>query len=330
VLPVFVFGTGWINIYFVFTKGAKKTFTEQGTGTGDDWSDSKAAWVAACVAFGLAIIAVLCVPLIKKRVIMWEEKEKATLELREQRRLELKNKLAEDVEKDSTTQVSASAGKGLDVPPSIFVDPITNIKGQWKNLCDWDYGMDFFDDLNEKIEDMHNRAEKFDPSTEKVFGYLQVFSATCVMFAHGAGEVGYMAGPFATIYDVYNTGVLAKKVDAPFWIVVICAGSLVFGLATYGKNVVKAVGRELAKITPSRGFAAEVSTAMVIMVAAQYGLPTSSSQCITGGIVGIGIVEGTGGVNWLFFFQTFSSWVMTMFVMGLGTALLFSQGHNAP
>jgi phosphate/sulfate permease len=33
-------------------------------------------------------------------------------------------------------------------------------------------------------------------------GYLQVFSAICVVFAHGAGEVGYMAGPLATIWWV--------------------------------------------------------------------------------------------------------------------------------
>jgi solute carrier family 20 (sodium-dependent phosphate transporter) len=165
-----------------------------------------------------------------------------------------------------------------------------------------------------------------------MYGFLQIFSAICVMFAHGAGEVGYMAGPLATIWDVYNNvpTKLNKTVNAPIWIVVISALSLVSGLATYGKNVTKAVGKDLAKITPSRGFCAEISTAMVIMVAAQYGLPTSSSQAITGGIVGVGLAEGLTGVNWLFFFETFCSWVMTMVVMGLGTALMFAQGHNAP
>ena len=218
----------------------------------------------------------------------------------------------------------------LEIPPDIMIDPIGNIKAQWKNLFNFDYGMDYFEELNEHIEEMHDRAEKFDPMTEKVFGFLQIFSATCVMFAHGAGEVGYMAGPLATIYDVYQTGTLSSKVNAPTWVIVISATSLVAGLATYGRNVVKAVGKEMAKITPSRGFAAELATAMVIMVASQYGLPTSSSQCITGGIVGIGIAEGLQGVNWRFFLQTFSSWVMTMVVMGLGTALMFAQGHNAP
>ena len=72
-------------------------------------------------------------------------------------------------------------------------------------------------------------------------------------------------------------------------------------------------------------------TAVVIMVAAQYGLPTSSSQCITGGVVGIGIVEGVQkGVNWKQFFTQFGSWIITIFVMSLGTAAFFKQGIEAP
>lgn len=385
-LPIFVFGTTWINIYFVFTKGAKKTFQEQGTGTGDDWSDSKAAWIAAVIAAGLSAASYMSIPLVRKWVVMWADKEQLQRSEREARRLrlmeekniqrkngELGNSPSvsvddiqriravdnEDAVGEGTVTIANSAAnasssnlviteqtssgasssssiipkvelRGLEIPPDLMTDPIGNIKAQWQNLLNFDYGMDYFDDLNEIVEEMHDRAEKFDPMTEKVFGFLQIFSATCVMFAHGAGEVGYMAGPLATIYDVYETGTLSSKVNAPTWVIVISATSLVAGLATYGRNVVKAVGKEMAKITPSRGFAAELATAMVIMVASQYGLPTSSSQCITGGIVGIGIAEGLQGVNWRFFFQTFSSWVMTMVVMGLGTALMFAQGHNAP
>lgn len=359
-LPVFVFGTTWINIYFVFTKGAKKTFQQQNN-SADDWSDAKAAWISAVVAAGLSITSYFCIPLVRRWVHNWVEKEKIQLEERENRRLRIieetgikkknvssdsvsdiqrirvvdgnETNILNDTSKDTMTISSSNSNdniKGLEIPPDILKDPIGNIKAQWKNIWNFDYGMDYFDDLNEFVEEMHNRAEKFDPMTEKVFGFLQIFSATCVMFAHGAGEVGYMAGPLATIYDVYMTGKLKKTIDAPIWIIIISATSLVSGLATYGRNVVKSVGKDMAKITPTRGFSAELATAMVIMVASQYGLPTSSSQCITGGIVGIGIVEGLQGVNWKFFFQTFSSWVMTMVVMGLGTALMFAQGHNAP
>lgn len=98
------------------------------------------------------------------------------------------------------------------------------------------------------------------------------------------------------------------------------------------------------------------------------GLPNSSSQCIVGGIVGVGMLEGTTGVNWRFMGAlwvdrgsgsppdpsidttdsigrpinnitistppppgvTFASWAVTLFIMGGGTALLFAQGIFAP
>lgn len=98
---------------------------------------------------------------------------------------------------------------------------------------------------------------------------MQVFSAVCVIFAHGANEVGYMTGPLSTIYTVYETGSLPSKVAPPIWIIIISAIGLVFGLATYGYNVTRAVGRMMAKLSPTRGFACELATALVIMVASQ-------------------------------------------------------------
>ncbi|KAG2452635.1 hypothetical protein HYH02_002869 [Chlamydomonas schloesseri] len=177
---------------------------------------------------------------------------------------------------------------------------------------------------------IHAGAEEFDGRAEYVFSYLQVFSAICVIFAHGAGEVGYMAGPLATVYAVYHSGTLPHKVAAPVWCVLVSAFGLVTGLATFGYQVTRAMGTRMAKLTPSRGFCAELATALVILVASQYGLPTSSSQCITGGIVGVGMLEGLGGVNWGFFAKTFASWVSTLLICAAATAALFAQGVHAP
>lgn len=41
---------------------------------------------------------------------------------------------------------------------------------------------------DELVSALHAHAEKFDERAEFTFGYLQVFSAICVVFAHGAGE----------------------------------------------------------------------------------------------------------------------------------------------
>jgi len=92
----------------------------------------------------------------------------------------------------------------------------------------------------------------------------------------------------------------------------------------------QAMGTMMAKLSPSRGFAAELSTAMVIMVASQYGLPTSSSQCITGGILGVGLCEGTAGVNWMYVLKQLCSWAATLIVVGGFSALLFANAIYTP
>ena len=182
------------------------------------------------------------------------------------------------------------------------------------------------------IHAIHEHAEVFPEKAERVFSYLQVLSAICVIFAHGAGEVGYMAGPLGAIWQIYTSGNLQKKVTSPIWIILLSALGLVFGLATFGYQVTAAMGVKMAKLTPSRGFAAELATATVILVCSQNGLPTSSSQCIIGGIVGVALCEGRAGkgLNFWFFAKQVASWAVSFVLVALCTAALFSQAVYAP
>ena len=318
-LPLLVVITSWINIYFVFTKGAKKTLTQN---KDEDWSDDKAAWIAFVVACGLGILSIGAIPFIRSRA---DFLEKRTLD-KEEADKNLACVPSIEIEDSEIEKVAPPDDKPRNFKEQLFrltemADDAYNGKKDGKT---------FMEDLSEPVMAMRTRSETFDRQAENVFSVLQVFSACCVMFAHGAGEVGYMAGPLTTISEINDYGVMPKNVEAPLWIIFLSAISLVVGLATYGQRITRAMGKELCLITPSRGFAAELSTAVVIMVAAQYGLPTSSSQCITGGILGVGLVEGVNGVNWKLFSQTFASWVLTLFIMGIGTAALFAQGHAAP
>lgn len=56
----------------------------------------------------------------------------------------------------------------------------------------------------------------------------------------------------------------------------------------------------------------------------RYGLPQSGSLCIVGAVVGIGIMEGRSGVNWKQFALQFCSWVGSVILVGLTTAVLFA------
>ena len=140
-----------------------------------------------------------------------------------------------------------------------------------------------------------------------------------------------MAGPLTTVWEVYQKGVLPSKVQSPVWVVAISAFGLVLGLATYGYHVIRSMGVALAKLSPTRGFCAELATSLTIMITTLMGLPSSSSQCIIGAIMGVGLCEGARkGVNWKLFGQQFASWVVTMFVCAGSVAALFAMAIYTP
>lgn len=302
VLPFAVFLTIWVNIYFVFTKGAKKMLD-----TKSDWSDHKAAMIALYAAICASGLSAMLLPWIHKKT---------------------KQRFDENTSNNSTE---------LHVIPTLQEDQATThtatsfIAKATKFLK---HNNDFDPDEVIKDDDLvariHSNAETFNVQAEFVFSYLQVFSAICVIFSHGAGEVGYMSGPLSAIWEFYKNGRVVKKMVPPLWVILIGAFGLITGLSLYGQKLTKAMAVKLSKLSPSRGFAAELATSLVIMVASQFALPTSSSQCIVGGIIGVGLLEGVNGVNWRYFTSLFTSWVVNLFLsMGL-VALFFAQGVYSP
>ena len=182
---------------------------------------------------------------------------------------------------------------------------------------------------------LHEAVEQFDPKTEISFQYLQVFSAICVSFAHGANDVANAAGPLSAIFAVYEVSTtyrkkMVKEAEVPVWVLIIGAVGLVVGLGTYGYNIMRALGVRMAAMTPSRGYAAELSTSLVVSIASAYGMPISTTHTITGAVVGVGLMEGRKGVNWKFLGKTFTSWIFTLIFVGILTAALFAQGAYAP
>jgi sodium-dependent phosphate transporter len=326
-LPPMVLITVFINVYFVFTKGAKKALTSSKS---SNWNDAKSAWISIVIAAGVSFLtAVIILPLLKRHC---------------ERLFDANGRPIAHIDGSKVDETDKIPGEGqykgegehdaIDTLEPGQVVPARREAWHQKAWKGATHGVNV--DIhkvvktNAAVHAIHERAEVFEPRVEYAFSYLQVFSAICVIFAHGAGEVGYMAGPLAAIWDVYQHGKLNKNVSPPVWIVLIGAAGLVIGLATYGYNVTRAMGVQLAKLTPTRGFAAELATALVIMIAAQYGLPQSSSQCVTGAIVGVGLLEGTSGVNWREFAKQFASWVCTLGIVGLSVAALFAQGVYAP
>jgi len=187
---------------------------------------------------------------------------------------------------------------------------------------------------NETVQAIHDRAEKFEYRTELAFGYLQVFTACAMSFAHGANDVSNAVGPFATINYIYNNNGTAAKATLPVWILVWGGAGIVVGLAVYGHKVVRALGVKLIKITPARGACIELATALVVVIGSILGLPLSTTHTVVGASLGVGLLEGglqcTKTINQKLMFKTFFAWMITLVVAGLTSALLFSFTIYSP
>ena len=188
------------------------------------------------------------------------------------------------------------------------------------------------------MKQIHETAEKFDIRTEETFKYLQVFTAMCDSFSHGANDVANAIGPFAAIYTIYQVGDVRKNSvmdDNAYWILAMGGVGITVGLLIYGYKIIHAIGTKLCKITPSRGVAIEMASAAVIITGSRYKIPLSTTHCQVGATVGVGALENNGptacsGINCKIFAKTILGWVLTCIVVGSTTAMFILQGIEAP
>jgi sodium-dependent phosphate transporter len=136
-------------------------------------------------------------------------------------------------------------------------------------------------------------ATKYDNETEYSYSFVQVITACTASFAHGANDIGNAAGPWAAIYGAWQTGNAAQsKASVPIWQLVVLSGVLSIGLITYGYNIMRVMGNKITYHSPSRGCSMEMGAAITVLVFSQFALPVSTSMCITGATVGVGLMNG--------------------------------------
>lgn len=164
------------------------------------------------------------------------------------------------------------------------------------------------------------RTLVFDWKTERLFRYIQIFSACAMSVAHGANDVSNAMGPFAAVYNIWRARAIPSRSNVETWILVVGGVGIVLGLATYGYKIMRVLGVKAAKLTNARGFCVELSTAIVVMVASYTGLPVSTTQTVTGAIVAMGCFDGIRGVNWKVVAKMLFGWVLTILVTALFSA----------
>lgn len=160
-------------------------------------------------------------------------------------------------------------------------------------------------------------------TVEKMFAYLQILSACFIAFAHGANDVANAIGPVAAVLDTIKNGAISDVSTIPAWLLVFGGVGIVIGLATWGWRVIETIGKKITELTPTRGFSAEFGAATTILVASKLGLPISTTHCLVGAVLGVGLARGMRALNLGMLRDIALSWLITLPASAAMSILLF-------
>ena len=156
-----------------------------------------------------------------------------------------------------------------------------------------------------------NEDDRFQ-QVERVFVVLVVLTACAVAFAHGSNDVANAIGPLAAIINVEQGVEIAKEAALAPWMLVVGGLGIVVGLATWGYRVMETVGQKITELTPSRAFAAQLASAVTIVMASRMGIPVSTTHILVGSVLGVGLARGIGALDLRVVANIAISWVSTL------------------
>jgi PiT family inorganic phosphate transporter len=157
----------------------------------------------------------------------------------------------------------------------------------------------------------------------RVFRRAQIVSGSFVAFTHGTNDAQKTMGIIALALVV--SGHLDPDFSRPpVWVIVSAALAMALGTYAGGWRIIKTMGTRIAKIDPPQGFAAQTACAGILWTTAHYGFPVSTTQTITGCVMGAGASKGFSAVRWGIAGNIVIAWVLTLPAAGLVGALMES------
>lgn len=90
-------------------------------------------------------------------------------------------------------------------------------------------------------------------------------------------------------------------------------------------KTIATVGTKITTLTPSKSFATQIGAAVAVLGSSVLGMPVSTSHCLVGSVVGIGLAQKVAGksgpVNVKVLKRIFIGWVCTI-PLAAGVAVL--------
>ena len=142
-----------------------------------------------------------------------------------------------------------------------------------------------------------------------VFRRLQLFSSGFVAFSHGANDAQKTMAIITLA--LFSSGHLPEFI-VPTWVAL--AAAIAIGLGTWagGWRIIRTMGTRIVRMEPVDGFAAQTAAAAVIQLATTWGLPVSTTQVVSGAVMGAGATRRFSAVRWGVARRIVWAWIFTI------------------
>lgn len=145
---------------------------------------------------------------------------------------------------------------------------------------------------------------------------LQVLSSSLLAFSHGSNDAQKTMAIITLA--LFSFGMVDNAGTIPHWVVIVCAIAMAAGTMAGGMKIIRTLSSRLAKLKPSNGFSAELSSGALILAASHFGLPVSTTQAASGSIMGAGY--NNSGINWKVVRSMATAWFLTLPITALISA----------
>jgi PiT family inorganic phosphate transporter len=168
----------------------------------------------------------------------------------------------------------------------------------------------------------------------RIFSRLQFLTTAFMAYSHGKNDgqmpIGVITMALVIFYNDASLWDRLSLLDSNmWWIIVIPALAISAGTAMGGWRVIKTMGMRVTNLRPVHSFAAQASAATVIEIAShgafmgQWGIPVSTTHCISASIMGVGATRRLSAVRWGIAGNIVAAWILTFPICG-GLGYLFS------
>ncbi|MGH9486389.1 MAG: inorganic phosphate transporter [Terriglobales bacterium] len=144
---------------------------------------------------------------------------------------------------------------------------------------------------------------------DRLFRRLQLFSAALLSLAHGSNDTQKTMG---IVTSALVAGHFIPSFHVPLWVVLMSAAAMGLGTASGGWRIIHTVGSRITKLRPVGGSCAEFASAIALGLSTALGVPVSTTQTVTGAIVGVGSVHRLSAVRWGVARNIVWAWILTV------------------